>query len=78
MELSETKMALINNFTEMAKGKSSDELLPLFLATSQKAKQMNITFSKEETLYLVNQLKSGLSESEQHRIDMLVNLMTNV
>lgn len=33
------KAALINNFANIAKGKGSDEMLPLLLAVSNKAKK---------------------------------------
>lgn len=33
------KAALINNFANIAKGKGSDEMLPLLLAVSNKAKE---------------------------------------
>lgn len=33
------KAALINNFANIARGKSSDEILPLLLAVSNKAKK---------------------------------------
>lgn len=75
MEINTDKMELLHEFTEMARGKNSEELLPLFLAISQKAKQMNVTFTKDETIYLVNQLKEGLSPSEQQRVDLLINLI---
>lgn len=75
MEIDEKKLQLINEFMEMAKGRTSDEILPLLLAVSKKAKQMGLTFSKEETLQLVNQLKSSLSETERSKIDMLIKMM---
>lgn len=75
MEIDTKKMKLINEFIEMAKGRNTDEILPLLLAVSQKSKQMGLTFTKEETLTLVNQLKASMPESEKARVDMLVNMM---
>lgn len=75
MEIDTKKMKLINEFMELAKGRSTDEILPLLLAVSQKSKQMGLTFTREETLTLVNQLKANLPESEKARVDMLINMM---
>ena len=75
MEIDTKKMKLINEFMEMSKGRSTDEILPILLAVSQKSKQMGLSFTKEETLTLVNQLKTNMSESEKAKVDMLVNMM---
>lgn len=75
MEIDSKKMKLINEFMEMAKGRTSEEILPLLLAVSKKSKQMGLTFTKEETLQLVDQLKSSLSDAEKKKIDMLIKVM---
>lgn len=75
MELDAKKMKLINEFMELAKGRTSDEILPLLMAVSKKSKQMGITFTKDETLYLIDQLKGSLTEAEKSKIDMLIKLM---
>ncbi len=75
MEIDAKKMKLINEFMELAKGRTSDEILPLLMAVSKKSKQMGITFTKDETLYLIDQLKGSLSEAEKSKIDMLIKLM---
>lgn len=75
MEIDAQKQKLINEFMAMAKGRTSDEILPLILAVSKKAKQLGISFTKEETLYFVNELKSNLTEAEKARVDMLMRMM---
>lgn len=75
MEIDAKKMKLINEFIELAKGRNSDEILPLLLAVSQKSKQLGLSFTKEETLTLIEQLKSNMPESEKARVDMLVKMM---
>lgn len=75
MEIDPRKQRLINEFMNMSKGRTSDEVLPLILAISQKAKQMGISFTREETMYFINQLKDNLNESERAKVDMLVNMM---
>lgn len=75
MNIDEKKMKLINEFIELAKGRTPDEILPLILAVSKKSKQMGLSFTKEETLYLVEQAKEGMSEKDRSRVDMILNLM---
>ncbi len=75
MNIDEKKMKLINEFIEMSKGRTSEEILPLILAVSKKSKQMGLSFSKEETLYLIEQVKEGMSEKDRSRVDMILNLM---
>lgn len=75
MDIDPKKLLLIDEFKKMATGKKSDELLPLILAVSQKSKKMGLSFTKDETLYLIEQLKSSMPENEQAKIDMLVKMM---
>ena len=75
MEIDSKKMKLINECIELSKDRTSDEILPLLMAVSKKSKQMGISFTKEETLYLVEQFKSSLSEAEKAKIDMLLKMM---
>lgn len=75
MNIDPKKLMIIDEFTKMAKGKNSDEILPLMLAISNKLKQAGISFSKEESLYLIEQLKSGMNSSEKEKIDTLVKLI---
>lgn len=75
MEIDAKKMKLINEFISLSQGRSADEILPLLLAISKKSKQMGLTFTKEETLTLVNQLKNNLPENEKARVDMIINMM---
>ena len=58
------KQLIINEFKTMAKGKSLNEMLPLVLAISQKAKQAGITFTKDDMLLIIDQIKDQLSPQE--------------
>lgn len=75
MNIDPKKLLLIEEFKKMAKGKNSDEILPLILAVSQKSRKMGLQFTKEETLYLIEQLKESLNENERSKIDMIVKMM---
>lgn len=69
------KAELINNFAELAKGKSTEEMLPLLLAVSKKAKKEGISFSSEETNALINIIKKDLPPKEQSRIDLFLQML---
>ena len=73
-DLDKKKAALLENFSTMAKGKSTDELLPLILAFSKKAKSEGITFSKEETALLFENMKKNMTPEEQQKADMLLKM----
>lgn len=75
MKINPKKLLLIDEFKKMAKGKTSEEILPLILAVSQKARQMGLQFTKEETLYLVEELKESLSPQDCAKVDTIVKMM---
>jgi len=70
------KLMLINEFKNMASGKSSDEILPLVLAMSKKSNSMGLQFSNEEMHQIVNTLSADLAPAEKKRIDMMMNMMS--
>lgn len=70
------KLMLINEFKNMANGKSSDEILPLILAMSQKSNSMGLHFTNEETQQIVNTLSADLSPADKKRVDMMMNMMS--
>lgn len=70
------KLMLINEFKNMANGKSSDEILPLILAMSQKSNSMGLNFTNEEIQQIVNTLSANLSPDEKKRVDMMMNMMS--
>lgn len=74
MDIDPKKLLIIDEFKKMAKGKSFDELLPLVMAVSQKSQKMGLSFSKDETVYLIDQLKESMSDKERSRVDMLLNM----
>ncbi len=73
-ELDKKKAKLLDDFTKMAEGKTTDELLPLILAFSRKAKADGISFSKEETGLLFEGMKKNMSPEEQQKADMLLKM----
>ena len=68
------KQLIINEFKTMSKGKSKEEILPLLLALSTKAKQAGINFTKEDTL-LIEQVKDELTEQERQMLPQILALI---
>ena len=68
------KAKLLEDFMAIAKDKSTDELLPLILDFSNKAKAENIKFSKEETSLLFQQMKEKMPPEEQQKADVLIKM----
>ena len=60
-ELEFRKQLLINEFKTLSKGKSKEELLPLMLALSNKAKQAGVQFTKDDLLIVISQVDSQLT-----------------
>ena len=70
------KQLIINEFKTMSKGKSKEEILPLLLALSTKAKQAGINFTKEEdTLLIIEQVKDELTEQERQMLPQILALI---
>ena len=69
------KQLIINEFKTMSKGKSKEEIFPLLLALSTKAKQAGINFTKEDTLLIIEQVKDELTEQERQMLPQILALI---
>ena len=74
-ELECRKQLLINEFKTLSKGKSKEELLPLMLALSNKAKQAGVQFTKDDLLIVISQVDSQLTETERKLIPEILAMM---
>ena len=74
-ELDFKKQLLINEFMTLSKGKNNDEILPLILALSNKARQSDINFTKDDVHLIIDQVKDGLSPKEQQLLPQLLLLL---
>ncbi|MGN0341104.1 MAG: hypothetical protein ACI4D0_11515 [Lachnospira sp.] len=74
-ELEFRKQLLINEFKTLSKGKSKEELLPLMLALSNKAKQAGVQFTKDDLLIVISQVDSQLTEAERKLIPEILAMM---
>ncbi len=73
-DLDKRKAKLLEDFTSLAEGKTTEELLPLILAVSKKAKSEGISFTKDETKLLFENMKKNMSPEEQKKADMLLKM----
>lgn len=74
-ELEFRKQLLINEFKTLSKGKSKEELLPLMLALSNKAKHAGVQFTKDDLLIVISQVDSQLTETERKLIPEILAMM---
>ena len=74
-ELEFRKQLLINEFKTLSKGKSKEELLPLMLALSNKAKQAGVQFTKDDLLIVISQVDSQRTETERKLIPEILAMM---
>ena len=72
------KTALLNNFANLARGKSIEEVLPLLLAVSNKAKKEGISFTTGETNAIIDILRRDMSPEQQSKLDLFMHMMNNV
>lgn len=68
------KEKLFKSFIQLSSGKSFEDIIPLMLAFSEKAKSEGITFSQEETLEIINEIKKNASPEEKAKIDVIVSM----
>lgn len=71
------KAELLDNFASLARGKSIEEILPLLLAVSNKAKKEGISFTNDETNAIIEILRRDMSPEQQGRLDLFMHMMNN-
>ena len=72
-QLTESQRYEISSYLQ--KGKSKDEILPLMLALSNKAKQAGVQFTKDDLLIVISQVDSQLTETERKLIPEILAMM---
>ncbi|MGN0317586.1 MAG: hypothetical protein ACI4E1_06550 [Lachnospira sp.] len=71
------KQLLLNEFKTLSKGKSNDEMLPLVLAVSQKAKQAGIVFDKKDMDIILSDLRPNMTQKEQQLLEQMLLIMSS-
>lgn len=65
------KLALLVSFSESAKGKSPQSILPLLMQSNTKMQSENLTFSQDEQDLLVEVLTEGMSQEDKQKVKMI-------
>lgn len=68
------KESFFKDFSTLIQGKSSEEILPLMLALSQKAKKEKIEFTKEDIAGVYESMKNTMSPEEAKKAEALLNM----
>lgn len=69
------KLQFLTNFASSPKPADIKEMLPLLLATMNRAKANNIQFTDPETELLIMILKQNMSEEESKKADKIIQLV---
>lgn len=73
--LDKKKAALLNEAKKLASGKKSDDMLPLLLAISNKAKKEGIQFTPEEITTIIEYIKKDMPPEDQNKLDTLMRMV---
>ncbi len=68
------KEELLNEFMTLAKGKTQEELFPLMLAFSEKAKKENISFTKDDINSIAGKMKETMPKEDAEKIDAILKM----
>ena len=73
-DINPQKMQILGEILSQAGNKSSNELLPYFMAASQKASSMGVAFSNQETDLIIDLLTQNMTDAEKARINSIRKL----
>lgn len=72
------KQEILRTFLSNTKGISSSEMLPLLMETQKKMQESNLSFTKEETAFLLTQIEhSSMSPSEQMAFQLIKQMLSS-
>lgn len=73
-DINPQKMQILGEILSQAGNKSSNELLPYFMAASQKANSMGVAFSNQETDLIIDLLTQNMNDAEKARVNSIRRL----
>lgn len=76
--LDSNKLALLMQLADQAEKKEADQLLPFFIAVTNKANSMGITFNDDETDLILSVLKTKMSPEDIKKIELMKNLSSMI
>ncbi|MBE5948243.1 MAG: hypothetical protein E7261_04345 [Lachnospiraceae bacterium] len=73
-DINPQKLQILGEVLSQAGNKSTNELLPYFMAASQKASSMGVAFSNSETDLIIDILTQNMSDAEKARVNSIRKL----
>lgn len=73
-DINPQKMQILGEILSQADTKNTNELLPFFMAASQKASSMGVAFSNSETDLIIDILTQNMTPSEKARVNSIRKL----
>ena len=70
------KQQILKEFYKNGTGTSPEVLLPKLVTINKELSKRNLSFSKEESSFLIQILKEGMSREEQQKVDLLLHLLS--
>lgn len=74
--LSPEKLQFLMEFHEMQKPDNANQAAPFFMQTLKQAKNKGIQFTPDESTLLIEILKQNMSEADQKKADMIMQMMS--
>lgn len=72
--IDERKVRLLKEFIKLSQGKKKDELLPLLLAFSSKAKEEHISFDQKDIDTVFESMKKDMAPEELNIAEMIMKM----
>jgi len=73
-DINPQKLQILGEVLSQAGNKSTNELLPYFMAASPKASSMGVAFSNSETDLIIDILTQNMSDAEKARVNSIRKL----
>lgn len=73
-DINPQKMQILSEILSQAGNKNTNELLPYFMAASQKANSMGVAFSNQETDLIIDLLTQNMNDAEKARVNSIRRL----
>jgi hypothetical protein len=69
------KVEIMKELAFKSQGKSLKEVAPILMGTMQKMKEKNLSFSKEESDYLIDILTRDMPPEERAKVEMMKKMI---
>lgn len=71
------KLEIMKDLIQAADNQPIDKALPLLLSAQKKLKQENLSFTKEESELISNELMKNISQTDKMKLEMLKKMMSS-